>query len=109
MSAMPAIDASTLLVRNDELVAVEVDRTVVMMSVDQGMYFGLEGVGPRVWSLLATPRSVDDVCAALLAEYDVSPEQCRTEVQRFVSEMLEAGLVQPHHATAATARPDAGR
>ena len=41
-----------------EPVAVEVDRTVVMMSVEQGKYFGLEGTGPRIWALLERPRSV---------------------------------------------------
>jgi len=109
VSATPAIASSTPLIRNDEMIAVEVDRSVVMMSVEQGMYYGLEGVGPRVWSLLAAPRSMDELCSTLLEEYDVSPEDCRVEVQRFVSEMVEAGLVKPHDATAVAARPDAGR
>lgn len=109
MSATPTIAPSTPLVRNDEMVAVEVDRSVVMMSVEQGMYYGLEGVGPRIWSLLATPRSMDQLCQVLIDEYDVSPEECRTEVQRFVSEMVGAGLVKPHDAPADSARPDAVR
>lgn len=96
MSTEAEIGSETLVTRNEEPVAVEVDRTVVMMSVDQGMYFGLEGVGPKIWALLEQPRSVRQLCEALMSEFDVAPEVCRREVGAFLEELRRAQLVRFH-------------
>jgi hypothetical protein len=84
----------TLISRNEEPVAVEADRTVVMMSVEQGMYFGLEGVGGRIWALLERPRTFAELCESLVAEFQVDPEVCRKDVGAFLQEMLRARLVR---------------
>ncbi len=96
MSAEAEIGSETLVTRSEEPVAVEVDRTVVMMSVDQGMYFGLEGVGPKIWALLEQPRSVRQLCEALMSEFEVAPEVCRREVGSFLEELRRAQLVRFH-------------
>lgn len=102
------IGPDTVVCRNDDLVAVEVDRTVVMMSVEQGMYFGLDGAGPRIWSLLGTPHTVDELCRELGQEFDVEPDVCRDDVRAFLGELVEAGLVRVHDQAAANTRPPAG-
>ena len=108
MSSTVPIDAQTVVVRNDDMLAVEVDQTVVMMSVEQGMYFGLDGVGPRIWSLLETPRAVGDLCRELEQEFEVEPDVCRDEVHAFLAELMEAGLVVVHGQATANSRPSAG-
>ena len=52
---MTFVPSSILVSRNPNLVAANVDGDLVMMSVEQGEYFGITGVGSRVWELLATP------------------------------------------------------
>lgn len=94
--------------RNDEPVAVEVDRTVVMMSVDQGMYFGLEGTGPRIWALLEQPRSVRQLCDALTREFAVDSEICRREVCTFLEELHRAQLIRFHDPPTDALRPPPG-
>ncbi|MBA3560059.1 MAG: PqqD family protein [Gemmatimonadaceae bacterium] len=88
--------------------AVEVDRTVVMMSVEQGMYFGLEGTGPRIWALLDQPRSVQQLCDELMKEYEIDLEACRIEVCNFLEELRGAQLVRVHDKAPETARPPSG-
>lgn len=105
MSTDTPIGPETLVTRSEEPVAVEVDRTVVMMSVDQGMYFGLEGVGPRVWSLLEQPRSVRQLCDALMNEFEVAPDVCRQEVGAFLEEMRRAQLVRFHDPATSPVHP----
>jgi hypothetical protein len=87
------IDTMTRVVQNREPVAVEVDRSVVMMSVEQGKYYGLEGVGGRIWKLLEEPRTVSELCAALQQEFDVDAEVCRADVVEFVTEMARERLL----------------
>jgi hypothetical protein len=102
------IGLGTVLSRSDEPVAVEVEGRVVMMSVDQGMYFGLEGVGPRIWSLLEEPRSVRDICETLAAEFDVDAATCEREVLSFLGELRSAELVRVHADSDAESAPNAG-
>ena len=108
MSTSEPFGPDTIVARNDDLIAVEVDQTVVMMSVEQGMYFGLDGVGPRIWSLLETPHAFGDLCRELQQEYNVEPDVCRDEVQSFLTELIESGLVHVHGGSSAPARPPAG-
>ena len=68
-----------------------------MMSIEQGMYFGLEGTGPRIWALLEQPRTVDDICTALMEEFDVDAEACRSVVLGFLQELADAKLVRFHN------------
>lgn len=108
MNTNEPIGLSTIVARHEEPVAVEVDRTVVMMSIDQGMYFGLEGTGPRIWALLDQPRSVGSVCDALISEFDVDAEECRREVIDFLEELRRAQLIRVHDEAAGPARSPSG-
>lgn len=93
VSPDPQIRPDTVVARNEEPVSVEVDRTVVMMSLAQGMYFGLEGTGPRIWALLERPRTVADLCDELGREFEVDPDECLRDVTAFVEELRRAQLV----------------
>lgn len=64
---------------------------VVMMSARNGNYIGLSKVGARIWELIEVPRSLDDVCAQLVREFDVAPEVCRAEVVTFLGKLVQHG------------------
>ena len=99
------IGPHSLVARNEEPVAVEVDRTIVMMSLDQGMYFGLEGTGPTIWALLEQPRTVQQLCDELIAKFDVDADVCLREVVGFLEEMRLARLVRIYDEAPGTVRP----
>jgi hypothetical protein len=66
----------------------------VLMNTDSGDYLGLNEVGTRIWDLLSAPQSIDELVAALLNEYNVTDEQCKAEVNSFISRMQEKGMLQ---------------
>lgn len=87
------MSATTTYVRRSDLHAVDMDGEIVMMGVDQGQYFGLRDVAASLWRALAEPCTVDELVAAVVAEYDVAPEQCRPDVESFVAHLVEQSLV----------------
>jgi hypothetical protein len=103
------IKAETIVSRTEEPMAVEVDRTLVMMSLAQGMYFGLEGAGPRIWALLDRPRSAHQIAAELVGEFEVDLPTCLRDVCDFLEELMQARLIRIHDETADSAHPTAGR
>jgi len=65
----------------------------VMMSVENGEYFGLDPVGSRIWDLIENPIRIDSLVDLLLEEFDVSKEQCESDTFEFLNELREKNLL----------------
>ncbi len=85
--------AKTMFFRAPDCLHADLEGETVMMSVLRGEYFGLNSVGSRVWALLETPQSLEQLCDVLVAEYAVDPVQCRQEVAVFLQDMLRRGIL----------------
>jgi hypothetical protein len=48
-----------------------------------------------VWELLEQDRSLDELAAAVAERFDVGVEAARADVQAFVAEIAEMGLIEP--------------
>jgi len=66
----------------------------VLLDLKSGVYFGLDAVGTRIWTLLQAHRDLQAVLQELLCEYEVSEETCARDLMDLVSAMAEKGLVQ---------------
>ena len=73
---MSPIDPATLIVRDPDMIAAEMDGDLVMMSIERGEYFGIGGVGTRAWELLVEPATVDQLCVVVCDEFDVDADVC---------------------------------
>ena len=80
--------------RNEEIIFTELDDAVVMMNPDTGIYYELDPVGTRIWSLLKDVSSVPRLCDELVREYDVAQEVCRRDVLEFIERALELQIIQ---------------
>lgn len=108
MGSRHPIGPETVVARSEEPVAVEMDHSVVMMSLAQGMYFGLEGAGTRIWALLERPRSAGQLSAALREEFEVDAETCLRDVCEFLEALQDAQLIRIQDETVAPANPPDG-
>ena len=79
--------------KQGDWLAAKVGEAIVMMSAEKGNYIGLSEVGTRVWGLIDTARTVEDVCTQLTAQFDVSPEVCRADVEEFLKELAKHGAI----------------
>jgi len=76
-----------------ELLEADVNDELVALDPARGNCFGLNAVAKDVWRKLETPKSFNDLRAELLAEYDVSEEQCAEELKALLSDLAEKGLI----------------
>lgn len=72
----------------------------VILHLESGIYYGLNSVGARIWTLLQQPTTVQVLCDTIQAEYDVEPAQCLQDVQRLLTELDKAQLVEVVHTQA---------
>lgn len=66
----------------------------VLLDLKSGVYFGLDSVGTRIWTLLQDHGELETVLQQLLAEYDVNQETCARDLLELVGSMMEKGLVE---------------
>lgn len=66
--------------------------TVLLHQV-RGQYFGLKGVAQRIWELLESPLTLDEVCTALTEVFEIDEDACRRDTQEFIAELVREGLI----------------
>lgn len=71
----------------------ELGGETVLLNLDNESYFGLDEIGTRVWQLLSETNSATAVVDRLFDEYEVGVEQLRLDVEKLITELLDAGLV----------------
>ena len=82
------VTLQTVISRNPEIIHSAMDDEVVMMSVDQGLFFGIDAIGTHIWSLLETPLKVENLIEKLVTHYDVEQELCKNDTLLFLNDML---------------------
>ena len=89
------LSSTTLLQRNPDMVAANLDGDLVMMNEKLGRYYGISGVGARAWELLEAPASVDDLVNNICQEYDIDSDTCHRDIMLFVQDLMKAILIEP--------------
>ncbi len=90
---MSEIQSNTKVARSQVLES-RVDEDLILFDAEAGKYFATGSVGADIWKLIESPRTVREVCEVLIERYDVSEETCFSEVQRFVLDLVAAGLAE---------------
>ena len=57
------------------------------------MFFGLTPPGPRIWALIEQGKTLDEILAVLVAEYDAGRDTMKDDLRRLVTELAHRGLV----------------
>ncbi len=93
MDTRTTITESSVVKRADSVTSAEVDGESVLLDLEEGMYYGLNPVGARIWDLIREPTAIGEVVDEITAEYDVERGQCLDDTIALVAEMSEDDLV----------------
>lgn len=72
----------------------DVGDELVALDPDAGLCLGFNDVATHVWRRLAEPATLEEIRDSLLADYEVTEEQCGAEVQELLDDMADKGLVE---------------
>ena len=89
-----AITLSTTVVVGPDPVSSNVGGETVILAPSSGTYYGLDGVGTRIWELIQKPITVEQMRDLLLAEYEVEPDHCEQDLLALLQKLVRAGLVE---------------
>jgi hypothetical protein len=84
---------STVVSAKDQ-VSSDLGGEVAILDLKAGVYYGLDAVGARIWSLIQEPRTVNEIRDILLEEYEVEPERCKHDLLVLLQRLATEGLVE---------------
>lgn len=67
--------------------------TVVLLTVDDGQYYALDGVGGRIWELCDGSRTVSEIAAILCDEYEATAETIEGDLHELLTDLANENLV----------------
>ena len=82
-----------MIVRNQDAIWTELEGQVFVLSLANGRYYELKGVGSFIWQALDEPQERSALITRIVERYTVSPQQCEADLDRFVGTLKAAGLV----------------
>jgi len=89
------------VVARQEQVSSDLAGETVILDLKSGVYYGLNSVGASIWNLIQEPKTINEVREALLAKYEVEPEQCDRDLLALLEQLEAEGLIEVHNETAA--------
>ena len=91
---MITINNQDRIILNQELLQSEIDGETIMMSIDNGKYYGLNTVASRIWEIIKEEPLFAEIVEKLLSEYDIDKAQCETETKDFLVKLIENKLIK---------------
>jgi Coenzyme PQQ synthesis protein D (PqqD) len=64
-----------------------------ILNLKNSVYYGLDTVGARIWTLVQEPITVGAVRDAMVREYDVEPERCERDLIDLLQKLAAEGLI----------------
>lgn len=92
MAPIPPDDDTTLTVP-EHVLARKVEGETVLLNLDNEQYYGLEGVGTRLWELVEAGTTFGQAVSALLGEYEVERDALVSDLTALVVDLQGNGLV----------------
>ncbi len=88
------MNPDTRIQRSETALSSPVADEMVMFDTAHGKYYGLNDIAVAIWKRLEEPVTVREVCDSLIAEFDVSPDQCREDVVAFLTRLKDKDLIR---------------
>ena len=91
------INGETVFIAIKDQVSANLENEAVILHLKDGVYYGLNPVGARIWNLLQEPRSVNQLRDVLLSEYEVEPRRLEEDLLQLLQELAGRGLIEGHY------------
>ena len=87
------LTADSRIARSKDQVSCDLAGEMAIVNLANGVYYGLDPTGARIWNLLGDTLTFDELCHALVGVYEVDPSRLENDVRAFVGDLADQGLV----------------
>ena len=88
------IDAMTYPIRSEQAEwSIGAGKTITVKDTTSGWFFPLNEVATLIWDMLDGTNDVSAIVAALCTQFEVDPETARADVEEFIEQARDLGLI----------------
>jgi hypothetical protein len=87
------INLNTLIQRNKNILASDLDGEKVMMSIEKGEYYGLGKTGTFIWDNIEESIRIDNLIELITEKYNINKMQCLKDITPFIKDLVEKELI----------------
>lgn len=84
---------SRRVIKGPDILLQDLDGEAVLLNLRNGQYYGLDEIGFHMYKILTTSDSVQAAYEVLCQEFEVAPEALKSDLEKFLSRLLENGLL----------------
>ena len=77
-----------------------IEGSAFVVSVDRQLLLELNDLGTFLWDRLEAPATLDMLTASVIAQFEVSPEAARADIETVLGQMIERGVISAEDASA---------
>jgi len=88
------LSKTSTVVAAKEQISCDLSGEAAILNLKNGIYYGLNHVGARVWSLIQEPKTVRELCDTLLFEYETESEQCENDLLELLQDLASNELIE---------------
>ncbi len=90
---MVELTLSDRVVVPEAVISRELDGETVVLNLETGVYFGLDGVATDLWNALKNGGRLEDAFNTMLQQYEVQPATLKDDLLLFVNQLASKGLL----------------
>lgn len=87
------LSGSNLITASRNFVYCKVEDEMVLLGLEDGIYYGLNAVGSFIWDQIQQPKTIDEVRDAIIDEYDVKKDECENDLIELLYELIDRDIV----------------
>ena len=90
---MHLLDETTVVAAREQ-VSCDFGGEAAILNLKNGIYYGLDPVGTRIWNLIQQPRTFRELRNILISEYDVDAARLESDMLDLLSRLAGNQLVE---------------
>lgn len=87
------ISLDSIVSQKKDVDVTELNGEKIMMDLDKGKYFMLNGTGSTIWDAINEPKSVSEIIEAIIKVYDIDRETCESRVLEYLEKLRHEEIV----------------
>ncbi len=88
------ISGDTRVVASRNQLSAQLSGEAVILGLRDSVYYGLAGVGARIWELVQQPALLRDVVGTVSREFDVDEPRATVDLLALANDLLARGLLE---------------
>ena len=88
------LNLDCIVQRDPDVMTAEAERDLVMVSIANGLYYGVSEVAREIWETIQQPKKVSDLINDLAGTYNIDRTTCEQETLSFLEDLRSEGLLK---------------